>query len=288
MTDRLADIEARIGTVHQLSSVISAMRGIAAARTVEANRHLESIRTYSETIASAIGRGLSLSSAAHPKTVEEKPGDGRHIVIVLCAEQGFAGSFSQRILDGYEAVQDQSTHGRIELLLVGDRGIMTALERGLKPQWSASMIASTDHASLLATRIMEALYVRIDNETGIRVTLIYATPHAAAGVNVVQKQIVPFDFGRFPPVRQSQPPLLNLAPEVLLSQLTNEYIFAELCEAIILSYAAENEARMRAMISAQENVSETLEDLTAAARRQRQNEITDEISELSASRLRQG
>ena len=36
MTERLSDVVARIGSVRQLSSVIGAMRGIAAARAREA------------------------------------------------------------------------------------------------------------------------------------------------------------------------------------------------------------------------------------------------------------
>ena len=60
MTGRLAEVEARIGTVHKLASVISAMRGIAAARVQEAQRHAEGIRTYADTIGAAIGEAMPL------------------------------------------------------------------------------------------------------------------------------------------------------------------------------------------------------------------------------------
>ena len=67
-----------------------------------------------------------------------------------------------------------------------------------------------------------------------------------------------YDFGRFstasPATPRRNPPLITLAPQRLLSRLAEEYIFAQLCEAIMLSFAAENEARMRAMIAARTNV----------------------------------
>ena len=47
--------------------------------------------------------------------------------------------------------------------------------------------------------------------------------------------------------------------------------------------AAENEARMQAMIAARGNVQKSLQELEARHRRQRQAEITEEIIELVRS-----
>jgi len=56
----------------------------------------------------------------------------------------------------------------------------------------------------------------------------------------------------------------------------------------MLSFAAENEARMRAMIAARTNVHDKLEALTGDYRRLRQEEITSEIVELSAGSIAAG
>jgi hypothetical protein len=53
-----------------------------------------------------------------------------------------------------------------------------------------------------------------------------------------------------------------------------------LCEEVMLSFAAENEARMEAMIAARSNVVRKLDELVASFRRLRQEEITREIIEL--------
>jgi F-type H+-transporting ATPase subunit gamma len=74
-----------------------------------------------------------------------------------------------------------------------------------------------------------------------------------------------------------------LPPEQLLDQLAEEYVYAELCAAVMLSYAAENEARMQAMIAARSNVERKLDELTASYRNLRQEEITAE--KLSAGTL---
>lgn len=283
MTGRLADIEARIGSVHQLRSVIAAMRGIAAARTIEANRHLMSVRAYADTVGAAIGRALGQLDQNLATSSAER--GGRRVIIVLTAEQGFAGSFSQRILDHAETFRSRRPGEEQDILLVGDRGVLNAAERGMEPDWETPMISSTGQATVLANRIMDALYERIGEGDVRRVNLIHARPSASPTLDIVEKQLVPFDFGRFPAIAKGEPPLLNLPAGELLESLTGEYVFAELCEAVILSYAAENEARMRAMIAAQQNVADKLDELVASSRRVRQEEITSEISELSASIL---
>ncbi|HVP99870.1 MAG TPA: F0F1 ATP synthase subunit gamma, partial [Roseiarcus sp.] len=74
----------------------------------------------------------------------------------------------------------------------------------------------------------------------------------------------------------------TLPPDELLVEFAEEYVFSELCEAVMLSFAAENEARMLAMIAARSNVARKLDELVGSYRRLRQDEITDEIIELSA------
>ena len=61
MTERLADISARIDGVRQLGAVINAMRGIAAARAQQARSQLLAIDSYAATIAAAVGRAMSLT-----------------------------------------------------------------------------------------------------------------------------------------------------------------------------------------------------------------------------------
>ena len=93
---------------------------------------------------------------------------------------------------------------------------------------------------------------------------------------------LPFDFTRFKVVPHSVPPITTLPPEQLLAELAEEYVYAELCEEVMLSFAAENEARMEAMIAARSNVARKLDELVGSFRRLRQEEITGEIIELSA------
>jgi F-type H+-transporting ATPase subunit gamma len=283
MTERLSDVMARIGSVRQLSSVIGAMRGIAAARAREARQRVEGVRAYARTVGAAIGQALALVEGA-----AGAPRDGRagHLVIALCAEQGFAGPFNRRVLDVAERLMTSAGSHPAELLLLGGRGLAAARDRGLKIGWSASMVAHVDEAAALADRVTEQLYARLDEGRATRVTLAHATPALSGEIQVVEHTLAPFDFARFPRAGNPAPPLISLPPAILLTQLAEEYVFAELCEALTLSLAAENEARMRAMTAAKSNVSKMLDELIARARQLRQEEITNEIIELGARKAR--
>jgi F-type H+-transporting ATPase subunit gamma len=283
MTERLSDVVARIRSVRQLSSVIGAMRGIAAARAREARERVEGVRAYAATVGAAIGQALALAEDGGALRNRDRR-DG-HLVIALCAEQGFAGAFNKRVLDVAEQLlKADGAHGR-ELLLLGGRGLMAAEERGLAVGWSAAMVAHVDEIGALADRVTEQLYARLGTGRATRVNVIHAAP-SLGEVHVVDRSLAPFDFARFPRAQNPSPPIITLPPQILLAQLAEEYVFAELCEALTLSLAAENEARMRAMTAAKSNVAKMLDELTARSRRLRQEEITNEIIELGGRKAR--
>ena len=284
MTERLSDVMARIGSVRQLSSVIGAMRGIAAARAREARERIEGVRAYAATVGAAIGQALALAEDGGVPRFARDRRDG-HLVIAFCAEQGFAGAFNRRVLDVAERLLKADGSHRRELLLLGGRGLMAAEERGLEVGWSASMVAHVDEVGALANRLTEQLYARLGSGRATRVNVVHATP-SLGEVHVVDRALAPFDFARFPRVKNPSPPIISLPPQILLAELAEEYVFAELCEALTLSLAAENEARMRAMTAAKSNVAKMLDDLIARSRQLRQEEITNEIIELGGRKAR--
>jgi F-type H+-transporting ATPase subunit gamma len=153
VTERLADIGARIAGVQQLGAVVNAMRGIAAARVQQARVQLAAVDSYAATIAMAIGQALALIS---PDGSEQTGQSGRLALVLFCAEQGFAGAFSERVLDAVGA--DLATS---ELFLIGTRGSVAAAERGIAAGWKSATPSHSLGIPKLADRIIKALYARI-------------------------------------------------------------------------------------------------------------------------------
>jgi F-type H+-transporting ATPase subunit gamma len=273
MTERLSDISARIGGIRQLGAVVNAMRGIAAARAQQARTQTEAVESYAAIIAAAIGRALTLIPAADVAAHT----DGRRALVVFGAEQGFAGAFSERMLD---ALGDE--RGRVELYLVGTRGVSVAHERGMTPAWTGAAPTQSTGAPKLADQIAEALYPKIANGEIEALDVMFTRWRPGQAPLVERRRLFPLDVEAFRGPASGQAPLLDLSPAALLNALTADYLHAQLCDAALHAFAAENEARMEAMAAARRQIDRQLADLQATERRVRQEEITSEILELAA------
>lgn len=274
MTERLAEVTSRIDNVHQLDAVVTAMRGIAASRARQSRELLAGIEAYADAVSQAIGRALGLLP---PGEVPGPAPSHRRAVILFCAEQGFVGALTDRILDAAQA-QLEGSH----LMLIGTRGAGIARERGLRPNWTAAMASQIGGVATIANQLADALYTRIAQGSVTAADVIYARPDPENGVRIENVPLFPLDFARFATRTPAMPPLVTLEPERLVEQLAAEYVYARLCEAAIQSFAAENEARMNAMSSAGNNIERTLGELEQLRNQVRQEEVTAEIVELTA------
>jgi F-type H+-transporting ATPase subunit gamma len=116
------------------------MRGIAAARAQQARSQLAAFDAYAGTIGQAIGRALALRPV-------ERVGGGRTAVkralILFCAEQGFAGAFSEHALNF--AGDEIATS---ELYLIGSRGAAIDRVDIVFNQWRQAQRTHVERRSL--------------------------------------------------------------------------------------------------------------------------------------------
>ena len=271
MSGRLGEVARHLETTRELGLVIGAMRAIASARSREAQRSLAAVRDFAQTLGIAIGEALAL-----PRGPADELPTARQVVLAICAEQGFVGGFDARLLETLAGSLDADT----ELWLLGERGQVAAPEHRLVPTWSASMAVHLDDVPELATTLLERIYAGLD-ERPLHFSLLHAQPGEAGPPTLLSRRLLPFDYGRFPQAGRGSAPCTHLSSAALVAGLADEYLFAELCEALVLAYAAENEARMQAMISAEGHLQERRESLLGEYRRLRQDEITEEIIELT-------
>jgi F-type H+-transporting ATPase subunit gamma len=275
MAERLADIVARIQNVRQLEAVVTAMRGIAASRAQQGRSLLAGIEAYTRVVSAAIGQALSLLPQDGQAPTQSS--HARYGLIVFCAEQGFAGAFSERVLEAVNGDLPGAT-----VFLIGTRGIAAAEERGIRAAWRTEMATQAGAIPGLANRIADALYERVADGAVARVDVAFSQAHPGGGIAIARHSLLPIDLVRFPHPAVNLPPLTTLAPPVLLERLASEYVYAQLCEAAMHAFAAENEARMMAMAAARTNIESKLSGLSQREHQLRQEEITTEIVELAA------
>lgn len=274
MTKRLADINARVEGIGQLGAVVNAMRGIASARAQQARGQLVAVESYAATIALAIGRVLGLAPSVGRDGARTP---ARPALVLFCAEKGFAGAFSERVLDAVDRELAASV-----VFLVGSRGCAVAAERGVASHWSSAMPSQSLGVARLADRIAEAIYARIGAGGVDRLDAVFSQWRPGEGVSVLRRRLFPIDLQAFAHPTSGGPPLCNLPPDDLLRDITADYVHAQLCYAALHAFAAENEARVEAMASARKEIDRQLVLLRATQRQVRQEDITAEIIELAA------
>jgi len=201
VTERLSDISDRISGIRQLGAVVNAMRGIAAARAQQARGQLAAVDSYSDAIGAAIAEALSLipqNTAVVPAS--QKP--VRLALVLFCAEQGFAGAFSEHVLDAAGA---DLRHA--ELFLIGTRGRAASVERGIVAGWFASMPSHAAGIPKLGDQVAQALYTRIAIGQIDRLEAIYSRWQPGKGAYIERKHLFPLDPAAFPIPKNINAPL---------------------------------------------------------------------------------
>ena len=275
----LEAIKERIGNIEQIEGVIVAMRAMAAAHAQEARRHLRAIRQHEETVARAMADAMALVPASELIPVPHR-GPVTHLQIVVGAAQGFSGSYNEKIVSGVLDYPDKEEARRY--MLVGQRCVSEFGERGHAPDWSANMVAHAADVPSLASNLVDALFFRLDSGEVHRVSVVYADPDTPDSALIVRR-LMPFDFARIERAQSAIEPETTIEPHLLIARLVEEYVFTEICEALMLGFAAENDARMNAMTRARTNVKHIAQDLQRRFHQARQEETTTEIIELSAA-----
>ncbi|MCF7701439.1 F0F1 ATP synthase subunit gamma [Loktanella sp. M215] len=265
MTERLADISARIDGIRQLGSVVNAMKGIASARAHVARAQVVAVDSYAATLATAMAQVLG----AGDRTTSPA---GRIGLLVFGAEQGFAGAFSERVLDTV------ATDNDVPVFLVGTRGLSVAASRGVTPHWHTALPSQSTTIPKRAEAITAAVLAAVAQGQIDSLDVIH-TSWAAGRAEVVRHRLFPLDLAALPAVSGAAV-LTQLPAAALRDSIGQDYLHALITRAALHAFAAENEARMQAMTAAGHQISEELTVFQAKLRRVRQEAITAEIIEL--------
>jgi len=265
---RLAELETRVASIRELDDVVGAMRALAAVRMRQASEAVRASRSYAAAIGNALAAARELLPAEPPPRATD-PG----LVIAFCTEHGFAGTFNDRLVDRAADGPHRA------LIVVGSRGAMLAVERGLEVAASFAAAAHPSGVIQVARRVATDLYARVDRDGIDRVDVIYGHGDAMGAPTIVREQLLP--VARAVSARSAAfPPLHHVEPRALIQQLVAELVLAELIRMAMESLVAENSARMQAMSAARENIERKLVQLEQAEHRARQDQVTTELLDL--------
>ncbi|HZG48477.1 MAG TPA: F0F1 ATP synthase subunit gamma [Thermoleophilaceae bacterium] len=294
----LKDIRGRIASVKNIRKITRAMEMISAARLRRAEQRIEQLRPYADAIRRMTARASQAAeNIPNLPILQEKESVETVGILLITGDRGLAGPFNSQIVRaGNRRAATLKAEGKSALwYAVGRRGVSSLEFRQL--ELGDSWTGFTDRPSFADARAvadgLTAAYVdgKVD-----RVEIVYNGYISAVRQEVREETLLPLqqadviggeaeasedEAGEDKPEGRALW-IYEPDPEEILARLVPDYVEISIYRALLESTASEHGARMSAMRNASDNAAELIDDLTLAANRQRQAEITQEIMEVVA------
>jgi F-type H+-transporting ATPase subunit gamma len=301
----LKDIRGRIASVKNIRKITRAMEMVAAARLRRAEQRIEALRPYADAIRRMTRRASEAAESIPSLPILEEREDMKRVgLLLVTGDRGLAGPFNSQIMRaGNRRAAELRAEGKEVLWYAsGRRGESSLRFRGLET--GATWTGFTDRPSFADARaIADGLAAAYVDGKVDQVDVIYNGYVSAVRQEVRRETLLPLqqadilggdadeadaEAGEEGRERREGPDhsralwIYEPEPEEILARLVPDYVEISIFRALLESTASEHGARMSAMRNASDNAGELIDDLTLAANRQRQAEITQEIMEVVA------
>lgn len=257
------------------------MRATAAGRIQAAQRAMAAARQYREIVV----RGLAAAGPAALIPVQ-RPGSGAVLLIVLTSEQPLCGGFNQAVVEqALAAHRERRAAGPVEVVAVGQRGSRVLGARGLVPDHIEPGATSLSGLRALVRRLSARTDHGYTSGPFAAVDVVYARYRSVSEQVPVVERVLPIDPAVIPPPRTASPVCRYLPDPQLVAGLVGQFAYISLYRAAAESHASEQGSRLVAMDGATRNTDRMVDEMTGLERRERQQEVTRQMLELTASRL---
>ena len=298
MAATLRELRGRIRSAGSIKKITKAQELIATSRIAKAQARVQAARPYSTEITNMLTELASASALDHPLLVaRENP--RRAAVLVVSSDRGLCGAYNANVLrQSEELFALLREEGKDPVLYTVGRkalGYYSFRNRDVTESWTGFSERPTyDNAREIADALVTAFMSGADDEgddpgdDGIllvyELNFFYTEFKSMLSQSAVARRIAPMvveyvgddDSDDGPQTLFSFEP----DPETLFDALLPRYVATRVYAALLEAAASESASRRRAMKSATDNADDLIKALTLAANRERQAQITQEISEI--------
>lgn len=296
MAATLRELRGRIRSAGSIKKITKAQELIATSRIAKAQARVEAARPYDREITNMLTELASASALDHPLLVErEKP--RRAGVLVVSSDRGLCGAYNANVLRRAEELFSLlREEGKEPVLYVIGRkalGYYTFRNWGIAGSWSGfSERPEYDNAQEIASTMVDAFMAGADDQDGHggadgivgldELHIVFTEFRSMLSQSAVARRIAPMvvEYSEDEPTGPHTLFSFEPDPETLFDALLPRYISTRIFAALLEAAASESASRRRAMKSASDNADDLIKDLTLMANRERQAQITQEISEI--------
>ncbi|OBI03525.1 ATP synthase F0F1 subunit gamma [Mycolicibacter nonchromogenicus] len=295
MAATLRELRGRIRSAGSIKKITKAQELIATSRIGRAQNRLETARPYAVEITRLLTTLAAEAALDHPLLVERSE-PKRAGVLVVSSDRGLCGGYNANVFRRAEELFSLlRSEGKDPVLyVVGRKALAYYSFRNwtVTDSWTGFSEQPTyENAATIASTLVEAFLAGVDDDGD------YPGTDGVLGVD--ELHIVSTDFrsmlSQSAEARRIAPMLVEYVGEetgpktlysfepdatTLFDSLLPRYLTTRVFAALLDSAASELASRQRAMKSATDNADDLIKALTLEANRERQAQITQEISEI--------
>lgn len=293
MAATLRELRGRIRSAGSIKKITKAQELIATSRIGRAQARLDSARPYAFQITAMLTTLAAGAALDHPLLVE-RPEPKRAGVLVVSSDRGLCGAYNASIFrraeELFSLLREQ---GKTPVLYsVGRKALnyYTFRNWDISGSWTGfSEQPQYENAAEIAETLVES-FMRgtggedegeSDAESVDELHIVYTEFKSMLSQSAVAHRIAPMvvEYVEEPPEVRT---LYSFEPDAttLFESLLPRYLTTRVYAALLESAASELASRQRAMKSATDNADDLIKALTLMANRERQAQITQEISEI--------
>lgn len=291
MAATLRELRGRIKSAGSIKKITKAQELIATSRIGKAQARLQSARPYAFQITSMLTTLSAEAALDHPLLVERED-PKRAGVLVVSSDRGLCGAYNSSIFRRSEELFSLlREEGKDPVLYtVGRKALNYFSFRNwdIKESWTGfSEQPQVENATEIAKTLVDAFMAGTgdnedDEERSVdELHIVFSEFKSMMSQSAVAHRIAPLVVEY---VEEDTGPhtLYSFEPDAttLFDALLPRYLTTRVYAALLESAASELASRQRAMKSATDNADDLIKDLTLQANRERQAQITQEISEI--------
>lgn len=294
MAATLRELRGRIRSAESIKKITKAQELIATSRIGKAQSRLRAAQPYANEITRMLTTLAAEAALDHPLLVERSE-PKRAGVVVVSSDRGLCGGYNAAILrraeELFSLLRDE---GKTPVLYVVGRkalGYYNFRNWDVTDSWVGfSERPSYDDAAAVASTVMEAFLAGADGSdeqgsadvAGVDELHIVATEFKSMlSQSAEARRIAPMEV-EYVGEETGLHTLYSFEPDAttLFDSLLPRYLTSRIYAALLDAAASELASRQRAMKAASDNADDLITDLRLQANRERQAQITQEISEI--------
>ncbi|OBF59227.1 F0F1 ATP synthase subunit gamma [Mycobacterium sp. 852002-53434_SCH5985345] len=291
MAATLRELRGRIRSAGSIKKITKAQEMIATSRIGKAQARLQAARPYAFQITSMLTTLSSEAALDHPLLVErEEP--KRAGVLVVSSDRGLCGAYNSSIFRRAEELFSLlREEGKTPVVYtVGRKALNYFKFRNwdITESWTGfSEQPSYENAAEIASTLVETFMTgagddESSDDQGVdELHIVYSEFKSMMSQAAVAHRIAPLVVEYVEDTEELHT-LYSFEPDAttLFESLLPRYVTTRVYAALLESAASELASRQRAMKSATDNADDLIKELTLMANRERQAQITQEISEI--------